>query len=191
VVTTTEAWAEPVSGHRDDVGLWLARRLADRYAYEPGAEGTRGAGQWYWRLVSGRLHPVDSSVVASAINGELAHVYYRLIDDTTFTAQQIDRLLSPSYVESCLMPVLRMLLTVPGAEPRKPRATAPKKPKESTEPKPRQFSEASLDNIRSAAARTQARRRRCEECGMVTTPPAMGLHQRSSAHEGWTELEPA
>jgi hypothetical protein len=186
-MSATDVEAEPVSGHRDDVGLWLARRLEARYAYDANVSG-QNTGQWYWRLASGRLHPVNLSVVVGAVNGELAHVYYRLIDDTTFSAAQIDRLLSPSYVEKCLMPVLRMLLAVPGGEPRK---RQPKQPKAPTEPKPRQFSEASLDNIRAAAARTQARRRRCEECGMVTTPPAMGLHQRSSAHEGWTELEPA
>jgi hypothetical protein len=33
-----------------------------------------------------------------------------------------------------------------------------------------------------------ARRRRCDECGMVSTPAALGMHLRATGHARWTDL---
>ena len=50
-----------------------------------------------------------------------------------------------------------------------------------------------LKALRESAQRmhdqVNAQRRRCE-CGMTSTPGPLGLHQRTSGHTGWTELEP-
>jgi uncharacterized OB-fold protein len=41
---------------------------------------------------------------------------------------------------------------------------------------------------RRVAALNNARRRRCDACGHVTTPAALGSHQRFTGHIGWTEI---
>lgn len=40
---------------------------------------------------------------------------------------------------------------------------------------------------RTIAAQNNARRRSCDTCGRVTTPAALGIHQRSTGHTGWAE----
>lgn len=45
-------------------------------------------------------------------------------------------------------------------------------------------------NARALAAVTNARRRRCSDCGHVSTPAGIGAHQSASGHVGWTELAP-
>lgn len=53
------------------------------------------------------------------------------------------------------------------------------------------FSPAALPILqergRTIAAQNNARRRSCCGCDLVTTPAALGMHQRASGHTGWTE----
>jgi hypothetical protein len=46
------------------------------------------------------------------------------------------------------------------------------------------------ENARALAAVTNARRRRCSDCGHESTPAGVGSHQTHTGHVGWTELEP-
>ena len=49
---------------------------------------------------------------------------------------------------------------------------------------------ARQEHGRQIAARNNARRRSCHGCGHVSTPAAIGSHQRASGHTGWTEVTP-
>jgi hypothetical protein len=177
VSAVREEYAELRAGNSDDIGLWLAERLASRYAFDSEKTESTGhttgfrRGVWMWRLSSGRLHRIDTSVVVQAVRCELDHVYYRLLDDTTVTAAAVERLSSDRFIQSSVMPVLRMLLALPTTKPAKPAKPA------------RAASGAS-------GTKSMKRRRRCHECGMVSTPANLGWHQKRSGHTGWTELEP-
>ncbi len=41
---------------------------------------------------------------------------------------------------------------------------------------------------RQIAAENNARRRRCDGCGHISTPAGIGNHQKYTGHEGWTEV---
>lgn len=42
---------------------------------------------------------------------------------------------------------------------------------------------------RAVAEISNTRRRQCNDCGRVMSAGSMGLHQKSSGHSGWVELE--
>ncbi|WP_205474446.1 hypothetical protein [Nocardioides sp. SYSU D00038] len=41
---------------------------------------------------------------------------------------------------------------------------------------------------RQVAQLNNSRRRRCVNCGVVSTPAGIGAHQKASGHGGWTEV---
>jgi hypothetical protein len=41
---------------------------------------------------------------------------------------------------------------------------------------------------RQIAAQNNARRRMCKDCDRISTPAAIGLHQKNTGHVGWIEL---
>ena len=94
-------------------------------------------------------------------------------------------------------------LAVRWTKPRQPEEPdrRPTSPVPSATPtrKPYRLSEAGLRALRISGAKTgkavaalnNSRRRRCDGCGMVTTPAALGAHQKHSGHTGWTEVRAA
>ncbi|NPC97892.1 hypothetical protein [Nocardioides sp. zg-DK7169] len=171
-------FADLRSGKKADVGAWLAERLGPRYAYDsealdPMRTHHAAKGVWKWRLSSGALHRIDTSVVVQAVRAELDFAYYAALDDTTFTARAVERLSSDRFIDVAVMPVLRKLLALPVA----PRPVRRRKPK-------------AMVTRRRAAAPAPYRRRRCAECALVSNSGGIGLHQKNTGHTGWVELDP-
>lgn len=50
---------------------------------------------------------------------------------------------------------------------------------------------AQQERGRQIAAQNNARHRRCEGCGRVSTLAGLALHQKHSGHTGWSEVEAA
>jgi len=43
------------------------------------------------------------------------------------------------------------------------------------------------ENGRRIAALNNTRRRRCDQCSLVSTVAGLGIHQKATGHTGWTE----
>jgi hypothetical protein len=48
-------------------------------------------------------------------------------------------------------------------------------------------SPALRENGLRVAQLNNSRRRRCDGCGLVSTPAAVGIHQKFTGHTGWAE----
>jgi hypothetical protein len=78
--------------------------------------------------------------------------------------------------------------------PEEPRPEPKPKPKPKPEERP-SLSEEARATLRASglrlSAQMNARRRRCDTCGMESTAAAMGMHLKASRHCGWSEVTAA